>query len=53
MIRLSAITPQPTQRCIQRLRPWRPLLTLMRPSHLVRHRWPLRNAFAATSLLAE
>src|SRR5437868_1026726 len=48
--RLSEITPSPTQRCIpisvlyrQRLRPCRRLTTLMRPSHPVRHFWPLRN----------
>src|SRR5215470_14596116 len=47
---LSAITPSPTQRVIpssplsrQRLRPCRRLATLMRPSHPVRHFWPLRN----------
>ena len=47
---LSAITPSPTQRLMptlpryrQRLRPCRRLVTLMRPSHPVRHFWPLRN----------
>src|SRR6266498_3250888 len=50
LTRLSAITPSPTQRFMpasplyrQRLRPWRRLTTLMRPSHPVRHFWPLRN----------
>src|SRR5437764_902781 len=50
LMRLSAITPRPTQRFIpslplyrQRLRPCRRLVTLMRPSHPVRHFWPLRN----------
>src|SRR6266566_8293729 len=48
--RLSEITPSPTQRCIpwsplyrQRSRPFRRLTTLIRPSHPVRHFWPLRN----------
>src|ERR1700736_1827564 len=50
LTRLSPITPSPTQRFIpasplyrQRLRPCRRLPTLMRPSHPVRHLWPLRN----------
>ena len=50
LMRLSAITPRPTQRFIpslplyrQRSRPCRRLVTLMRPSHPVRHFWPLRN----------
>src|ERR1700685_316614 len=50
LMRLSEITPSPTQRFIpfsplyrQRLRPCRRLATLMRPSHPVRHFWPLRN----------
>src|SRR5712691_7357208 len=50
LMRLSAITPRPTQRFIpasplyrQRLSPCRRLTTLMRPSHPVRHFWPLRN----------
>ena len=50
LTRLSEITPSPTQRCIpisvlyrQRLSPCRRLTTLMRPSHPVRHFWPLRN----------
>src|SRR5258707_730628 len=50
LMRLSAITPSPTQRCIpasplylQRSSPCRRLTTLMRPSHPVRHFWPLRN----------
>src|SRR6201981_2040426 len=50
LMRLSAITPSPTQRFIPssplyrlRLRPCRRLITLMRPSHPVRHFWPLRN----------
>src|SRR5215471_13977494 len=50
LMRLSAMTPSPTQRCmpasplyLQRLRPCRRLATLMRPSHPVRHFWPLRN----------
>src|SRR5882757_8037646 len=44
LMRLSAITPSPTQRFIpasplyrQRSRPCRRLATLMRPSHPVRH----------------
>src|SRR3954469_23318151 len=47
LMRLSDITPSPTQRFIpfsplyrQRLRPCRRLATLMRPSHPVRHFWP-------------
>src|SRR6516164_9148810 len=50
LMRLSEITPSPTQRFIpasplwrQRLRPCRRFTTLMRPSHPVRHFWPLRN----------
>src|SRR6266436_6240706 len=50
LMRLSAITPSPTHRFIpasplyrQRSRPCRRLTTLMRPSHPVRHFWPLRN----------
>ena len=50
LIRLSPITPSPTQRFMPssplyrlRLRPCRRLITLMRPSHPVRHFWPLRN----------
>src|SRR5258708_35922079 len=50
LMRLSAITPNPTQRFIpasplyrQRLSPCRRLVTLIRPSHPVRHFWPLRN----------
>src|SRR5437870_5590976 len=50
LMMLSAITPSPTQRRMpmspryrQRLRPCRLLVTLMRPSHPVRHFWPLRN----------
>src|ERR1700736_3318838 len=50
LTRLSPITPSPTQRFIpvsplyrQRLSPCRRLTTLMRPSHPVRHFWPLRN----------
>ena len=50
---LSAMTPRPTQRSIpveplyrQRSRPCRRLTTLMRPSHPVRHFWPLRSAWA-------
>src|SRR6516162_3897152 len=50
LTRLSAITPRPTQRFIPafplyrlRLSPCRRLTTLMRPSHPVRHFWPLRN----------
>src|SRR6267143_1439922 len=50
LTRLSAITPRPTQRLIPasplyrlRLSPCRRLTTLMRPSHPVRHFWPLRN----------
>ena len=50
LTRLSEITPSPTHRCIpssplyrQRSRPFRRLTTLMRPSHPVRHFWPLRN----------
>src|SRR5213075_2662279 len=50
LMRLSDITPSPTQRFIPfsplyrlRLRPCRRLATLMRPSHPVRHFWPLRN----------
>jgi hypothetical protein len=50
LMRLSAITPSPTQRCIpasplylQRSSPCRRLTTLMRPSHPVRHFCPLRN----------
>jgi hypothetical protein len=44
------MTPSPTQRFIPssllyrlRMRPCRRLMTLMRPSHPVRHFWPLRN----------
>ena len=50
LTRLSEITPRLTQRSIptlvlylQRLSPCRRLTTLMRPSHPVRHFWPLRN----------
>src|ERR1017187_2633739 len=50
LIRLSPITPSPTQRCMprsplsrQRLSPWRRFTTLMRPSQPVRHFCPLRN----------
>jgi hypothetical protein len=50
LMMMSAITPSPTQRFIpasplyrQRFRPCRRLATLMRPSHPVRHFWPLRN----------
>src|SRR5438128_7778899 len=50
LTRLSAITPRPTQRFIPasplyrlRLSPCRRFATLMRPSHPVRHFWPLRN----------
>jgi hypothetical protein len=50
LMRLSAMTPSPTQRFIPsspsyrlRVRPCRRLMTLMRPSHPVRHFWPLRN----------
>src|SRR5262249_1865392 len=50
LMRLSEITPSPTQRFIplsplyrQRLSPCLLLVTLMRPSHPVRHFWPLRN----------
>src|SRR5271155_429520 len=50
LTRLSAITPRPTQRFMPsspryrlRLRPCRRLITLMRPSHPVRHFWPFRN----------
>src|SRR6202023_4134704 len=50
LMRLSAITPSPTQRFIplsplyrQRLRPCRRLATPLRPSHPVRHFWPFRN----------
>ena len=50
LMRLSAITPSPTQRFMpssplyrQRLRPCRRLTTLMRPSQPVRHFWPWRN----------
>src|ERR1700746_3253128 len=47
---VSPITPSAIQRCIptsvlyrQRSSPCRRLTTLMRPSHPVRHLWPLRN----------
>ena len=50
LTKLSEITPRLTQRSIptsvlylQRLSPCRRLTTLMRPSHPVRHFWPLRN----------
>src|ERR1700724_421626 len=50
LMRLSAITPNPTQRFIPasplyrlRLSPCRRLITLIRPSHPVLHFWPLRN----------
>src|ERR1700724_4225089 len=50
LMRLSAITPNPTQRFIPasplyrlRLSPCRRLITLIRPSEPVRHFWPLRN----------
>jgi hypothetical protein len=50
LMMLSAMVPSPTQRRIpssplyrQRLRPCRRLVTLIRPSHPVRHLWPLRN----------
>src|ERR1700693_3769727 len=50
LMRLSAITPRPSQRFMplsplyrQRLRPCRRLAPLMRPAHPVRHFWPLRN----------
>src|SRR6476659_1424314 len=50
LMRLSEMTPRPTQRFMplsplyrQRLSPCRRLTTLMRPSHPVRHFWPLRN----------
>jgi hypothetical protein len=56
LIRLSAMTPRPTQRCIpsnplyrHRRRPCRRLATLIRPSHPVCHFWPLRNQFPPLS----
>ena len=50
LMRLSEITPSPTQRFIplsplyrQRVSPCLLLATLMRPSHPQRHFWPFRN----------
>src|ERR1700687_4462627 len=50
LVRLSARPPTPTHRFIpasplyrERISPCRRLTTLIRPSHPVRHFWPLRN----------